>query len=115
MADDSGARNAIWSILGRTSARLAVPKNGKEDMGVLAGMTGSIAGGSGVLVEDLEQHWEEDWREDEAQVEAGQDLSASTSRGLEAKLTTVRGGAQGHWIILTTLSLGLCLSFPSFS
>ena len=143
LADDSGARNAVWSILGRVCACLAVAPQPqllspqaepetqvtvgvetesagkiqqeaeiaaavkgseiikardvavpvrlvgacqpKEDMSVLAGLTSVLAEGCAVVLEDLQQHKEEDNAEDEMQTRAGQDIAASTSRGREAK------------------------------
>lgn len=85
--DDPGARNALWSILGRVCQSLVTPSN-REDTCGLAGMATVLAESCSLILEDLEEHREEDSEEDEERVKAGHDVSTSASRGLEAKLVT---------------------------
>ena len=47
------------------------------------GVVSAVAEASGIVVEDLVEHWEEDLEEEHS-------IATSTSRGLEAKLETVR-------------------------
>ncbi|CAM6126736.1 unnamed protein product [Calypogeia fissa] len=86
--EDPGARNALWSILGRicrclVSTTLENPSQGTEKMLAV------LADGCSLLLDDLDVHQEDDVEEDEDQALAGHDAAASTSRGLQAKLATV--------------------------
>lgn len=82
--DDPGARNALWSILGRICHSLASTKQETPPQ-----FLASLADGCGLLLDDLDVHQEEDVDEEEDQVLAGHDTAASTSRGLQPKLATV--------------------------
>eukprot|EP00897_Mesotaenium_endlicherianum_P008704 jgi/Mesen1/7862/ME000042S07314 len=86
-SDDPGARNALWSILSRMCRKFMQPTTHGEDLG-LAGMAAALAEGYGRVINDLKEHREEDLEDDDDRAMAGYDVSASTSRGLEAKLDT---------------------------
>ncbi|KAL2634919.1 hypothetical protein R1flu_006398 [Riccia fluitans] len=86
--DDPGARNALWSILGRICRWLVGTKPEGPPNGMV-GMITVLADGCSLLLDDLDVHLEDDIEEDEDRALAGHDAAASTSRGLQAKLGTV--------------------------
>lgn len=85
--DDPGARNALWSILNRICKCLR--STDVERLLTAQGLVRVLAEGSGSLVEDLDTHREEDLREEEQRALAGYDAAAITSRGVQAKMSTV--------------------------
>ncbi|BFI30856.1 hypothetical protein MPTK2_3g16150 [Marchantia polymorpha subsp. ruderalis] len=86
--DDPGARNALWSILGRI-CRWLVGTQPEDPPSGTVGMIAVLADGCSLLLDDLDVHLEDDVEEDEDRAIAGHDAAASTSRGLQAKLATV--------------------------
>lgn len=87
--DDPGARNALWSILGRI-CRWLVGTQPEDPPSGTVGMIAVLADGCSLLLDDLDVHLEDDVEEDEDRAIAGHDAAASTSRGLQAKLATVQ-------------------------
>lgn len=75
-SDDPGARNALWSILGRLSlAHVAAHKKGTS---ATPEVSLAFAHGSKILLEDLQDH--QDMEDPD---------EAETARGYTAKLETV--------------------------
>jgi len=85
LGDDSGARNALWSILGRIFRCLVATKNEPPCSSMIAVLTDSCS----LLLDDLDDHQEDDIREDEGGALPASHTMANNSRGLQAKLTTV--------------------------
>ena len=81
-SDDPGARNALWSILGRIFRQLVTCRQAGSKAEVW-GVVSAVAEASSIVAEDLQEHREEDLEEEHG-------IATSTSRGLEAKLVTVR-------------------------
>ncbi|KAJ7567884.1 hypothetical protein O6H91_01G011100 [Diphasiastrum complanatum] len=84
--DDPGARNAFWSILGRICGFFASYKIGQSvDDSTLIKV---LANGCYLLVDDLDEHRDDDVGDDENHALADHNMDAGTSRGLQAKLAT---------------------------
>jgi hypothetical protein len=100
LGDDSGARNALWSILGRIFRCLVATKNEPPCSSMIAVLTDSCS----LLLDDLDDHQEDDIREDEGGALPASHTMANNSRGLQAKLTTVSNMAQimEEWAAVVT-------------
>ncbi|KAG0579041.1 hypothetical protein KC19_4G067800 [Ceratodon purpureus] len=83
VSEDSGARNALWSILQRVSQYLqARPSAMPSDK--IASLMAALADGSNLLMDDLDDHREDDEHEDEESASG-----VAPSCGRQAKLATI--------------------------
>ena len=83
VSEDSGARNALWSILQRVSQHLqARPSEMPSDE--QASLMDALANGSNLLKDDLDDHRDDDEHEDEERASG-----VAPSFGRQAKLATV--------------------------
>lgn len=83
VTEDSGARNALWSILQRVCQHLQASQSelpSDEQTSLMA----AFAEGSNLLMDDLDDHRDEDEHEDEERASG-----VAPSCGRQAKLTTV--------------------------
>eukprot|EP01018_Ginkgo_biloba_P039483 Gb_26867 [translate_table: standard] len=85
-SDDPGARNALWSVLGRMFGNLTTSQEAQAGRRELVSV---LANKSDLIVEDLDDHREEDTAEDDKNPSSEQANSPSFNKGLKAKIATV--------------------------
>lgn len=93
VSEDSGARNALWSILQRVCRHIQ-GRQAEMSSEEAANLMTALADGSNLLKDDLDDHREDDEHEDEERASA-----VAPSCGRQAKLATV---SSSHAITIQT-------------
>lgn len=86
VSDDPGARNALWSILGRLFDNLALSQ---EMQSIKKELVSVLVSQSDLIAEDLDDHREEDTGEDDKTSFSEQAEIATFNKGFKAKIATV--------------------------
>lgn len=84
VSEDSGARNALWSILQRVCQHLQQARQSEISSDEEANLMAALADGSNLLMDDLDDHRDDDEHEDEERA-----TGVAPSCGRQAKLATV--------------------------
>ena len=88
VSEDSGARNALWSILQRVCQHLQA-RPSEMPFDEQASLMAALADGSSLLMDDLDDHRDDDEHEDEERASG-----VAPSCGRQAKLATVSSANQ---------------------
>jgi len=104
VSEDSGARNALWSILQRVCRHLQARQSEMPSDEAANSMV-ALAEGSNLLMDDLDDHREDDEHEDEERASA-----VAPSCGRQAKLATV---SSANLYELVVNMLHFCIPFLS--
>ncbi|GLJ12011.1 hypothetical protein SUGI_0181970 [Cryptomeria japonica] len=86
VSDDPGARNALWSILGRLFDNIALSQ---EMQSIKKELVLVLVSQSDLIAEDLDDHREEDTGEDDKTPFTEQAEIATFNKGFKAKIATV--------------------------